>query len=290
MIHSMTGFGKAEGSVGNKKVSIQLRSLNSKQADILVKVPSAFKEQELHFRKQLASKLLRGKVEMYLSFQMDEETPAFEINSIVFKNYHQQIKAIKDELDFEDSSILESILKMPEVIQSKEEEIEKKDQEVLGKILNKAIEALQEFRTDEGAVLSSDLQSNISAIENLLEKALQYEEERIEIVRNRLQANLEESSQKEKIDTDRFEQEMIYYLEKYDISEEKVRLKSHCDYFLKTLNEEPGQGKKLGFISQEIGREINTLGSKANHAEMQKLVVQMKDHLEKIKEQVLNVL
>lgn len=286
----MTGFGKAEGTVGNKKVSIQLRSLNSKQADVSVKVPSAFKELELLFRKQIATDLLRGKVEMYLSFQADEESKAFEINTKVFRNYHQQIQALKEELAFEDASLLESILKMPEVIQSKEEEIEKKDQKLLGALLSQAINGLQDFRETEGLVLATDLKSNITAIEDLLTKALEYEGERTEIVRNRLQNNLEESNQKEKIDKDRFEQEMIYYLEKYDISEEKVRLKSHCDYFVQTMNEEVGQGKKLGFISQEIGREINTLGSKANHAEMQKIVVQMKDHLEKIKEQVLNVL
>jgi len=286
----MTGFGKAEGIIGNKKISIQLKSLNSKLTDISVKLPSLFKEQELRFRKQLSDNLSRGKIEMYLTFQAEEELASYEVNPSVFKKYFTQLQSLKQDIGFDDQDILNAIIKMPEVIQSKEEKVEEKDAHELQKILANAIDALTEFRIEEGKTLAEDLTSNVSEIVALLTKALTYEDERVEIVRSRLLNNLEESKQKDKIDNDRFEQEMIYYIEKYDISEEKVRLKAHCDYFIKTLKTEKAQGKKLGFISQEIGREINTLGSKANHAEMQRIVVQMKDHLEKIKEQVLNVL
>lgn len=289
MIHSMTGYGKAEGIIGNKKVTVQLKSLNSKQADITVKVPSIFKEFELTIRKQLSTALQRGKIELYLSYEAAEKESKYEIDEALFERYYHQLHNLNEKFNLDDSTVLQSILKMPEILKSKEEELEE-NSEGLTELVEEAIKAINSFRIDEGKTLEADLQSHITAIDQLLSEALQHEDERAQTVRTRLEANLAEAQQTEKVNADRFEQEMIYYLEKYDISEEKVRLKAHCDYFTATMKDAAGQGKKLGFISQEIGREINTLGSKANHAQMQKLVVQMKDQLEKIKEQVLNVL
>ena len=290
MIHSMTGYGKAEGIVGNKKITIQLKSLNSKQADVNVKVPSAFKDQELVFRKEVAKQLQRGKIELYLSFKANEKESSYEIDEEVFQRYYDQLSLLNGKFKLDQNDLTSTIMKMPEVMKAREESEEESDSDTLLTLLNEALGAINTFRADEGKTLEADLTEHIDEIENLLVEALKYENERTETVRTRILSNLEDAQQKDKIDMDRFEQEMIFYMEKYDISEEKVRLKAHCDYFKKTMKDEVGQGKKLGFISQEIGREINTLGSKSNHAQMQKLVVQMKDQLEKIKEQVLNVL
>lgn len=289
MIHSMTGFGKAEGLVGNKKVSIQIRSLNSKNADVTVKVPSIFKEKELEIRKQVANSLQRGKIEVYLNYEAVEKENSYQIDEEAFDQYQSQLSRLDSKYKFKDADILQAILKMPEIVVSTKDDSEV-DYTGLTELVDEALAEIQGFRTDEGKSLEIDLQSHVTLIEELLQSALEFEDERTETVKSRIAANIEEAQLKDKMDNDRFEQEMIYYIEKYDISEEKVRLKAHCDYFNATMKEKEGQGKKLGFISQEIGREINTLGSKANHAEMQKLVVQMKDQLEKIKEQVLNVL
>ena len=289
MIHSMTGYGKAEATIGGKKITIQIKSLNSKQADVNVKVPPLFKDQELTFRKEIAKQLQRGKIEMYLSYEASESEKGYQIDEVVFDRYFNQLNQLNRTYSLNNDSILSSILKMPEILKSTEESTID-DNAGLFNLLKGALIEIEQFRIDEGATLEVDLTEHINKIETLLEEALKYEGERTETVRTRILANLEDAQQKDKIDMDRFEQEMIFYVEKYDISEEKVRLKAHCDYFKKTMNDGNGQGKKLGFISQEIGREINTLGSKANHAQMQKLVVEMKDQLEKIKEQVLNVL
>lgn len=289
MIHSMTGFGKAEGIVGGKKISVQLKSLNSKQADISIKLPNGFKEKELSYRKLLSDLIGRGKTELYFSYENQAESGAYKINAQVYKNYYQQLKQIHEELGENLSDLVSSISRLPDVIVNEEEELSDEEWRQVEQIIQAATESLIEFRKAEGKSLYNDLKSHIDNILSLLEKALAYEGERIEIVKERLNKNLEDAGQKERIDQDRFEQEMIYYLEKYDISEEKVRLRTHCNYFIESMDASAGQGKKLGFICQEIGREINTLGSKANHAEMQQLVVQMKDELEKIKEQVLNV-
>ena len=289
MIHSMTGYGKAEATISGKKITIQIKSLNSKQADVNVKVPPLFKDQELTFRKEIAKQLQRGKIEMYLSYEASESEKGYQIDEVVFDRYFNQLNQLNKTYSLNNDSILSSILKMPEILKSTEESTID-DNAGLFNLLKGALIEIEQFRIDEGATLEVDLTEHINKIETLLEEALKYEGERTETVRTRILANLEDAQQKDKIDMDRFEQEMIFYVEKYDISEEKVRLKAHCDYFKKTMNDGNGQGKKLGFISQEIGREINTLGSKANHAQMQKLVVEMKDQLEKIKEQVLNVL
>ncbi|MDA9782908.1 YicC family protein [Vicingaceae bacterium] len=290
MIHSMTGYGKAEGIIGNKKITIQLRSLNSKQADVSVKVPSIFKDQELIFRKKIAKELQRGKIEMYLSYESNEKDNSYEVDEEVFQRYYNQLSALNGKFKLDNSNLTATILKMPEILKAREKTVNENDNAALLELLQKSLADINSFRTDEGKTLEADLTEHVNEIEGLLTEALKYEEERTAMVRARILSNLEDSQQKDKVDMDRFEQEMIFYMEKYDISEEKVRLKAHCDYFKKTISEGEGQGKKLGFISQEIGREVNTLGSKSNHAQMQKLVVQMKDKLEKIKEQVLNVL
>lgn len=289
MIHSMTGYGNAKGEVAGKKISIQLKSLNSKQADISIKLPSLFKEFELNFRKLISDALGRGKIEMYLNVEATEEKASHHINKAVFKSYYTQLKDVLSELDEKDTQIANMVVQFPEVLKNEEEELADNEQLAIEEVLNEAIIELKNFRKQEGESLFNDLKQHTQAIQSLMLEIASMENERIPIVRERLLKNLEESSQKDKIDTDRFEQELIYYTEKYDISEEKVRLGTHCNYFLEVLNAVPGQGKKLGFICQEMGREINTLGSKANHSGMQKVVVQMKDELEKIKEQVLNV-
>ncbi len=290
MIHSMTGYGKAEGIIGNKKITIQLRSLNSKQADVSVKVPSTFKDQELVFRKEIANQLQRGKIEMYLSYESNEKDNSYEVDEEVFQRYYNQLSLLNGKFKLDNSNLTATILKMPEILKAREETINKNDNVALLELLQQALSDINTFRADEGKTLETDLTEHVNQIDGLLTEALKYEDERTATVRARILSNLEDSQQQDKVDMDRFEQEMIFYMEKYDISEEKVRLKAHCDYFKKTMSEAEGQGKKLGFISQEIGREVNTLGSKSNHAQMQKLVVQMKDQLEKIKEQVLNVL
>jgi uncharacterized protein (TIGR00255 family) len=290
MIHSMTGYGKAEGVIGNKKITIQLKSLNSKQADVSVKVPSLFKDQELVLRKEIAKDLQRGKIEMYLSYEANEKENSYEIDEVVFQRYYNQLSLLNGKFKLDNSNLTATILKIPEILKAREESVNESNDNAVLTLLKEALVEINSFRADEGKTLELDLTDHINKIESLLAEALKYEDERTETVRTRILSNLEDAQQKDNVDMDRFEQEMIFYMEKYDISEEKVRLKAHCDYFKKTMAEEQGQGKKLGFISQEIGREVNTLGSKSNHAQMQKLVVQMKDQLEKIKEQVLNVL
>ena len=290
MIHSMTGYGKAEGVIGNKKITIQLKSLNSKQADVSVKVPSLFKDQELVLRKEIAKDLQRGKIEMYLSYEANEKENSYEIDEVVFQRYYNQLSLLNGKFKLDNSNLTATILKMPEILKAREESVNESNDNAVLTLLKEALVEINSFRADEGKTLELDLTDHINKIESLLAEALKYEDERTETVRTRILSNLEDAQQKDNVDMDRFEQEMIFYMEKYDISEEKVRLKAHCNYFKKTMAEEQGQGKKLGFISQEIGREVNTLGSKSNHAQMQKLVVQMKDQLEKIKEQVLNVL
>ena len=286
----MTGFGKAEGIVANKKVVIQLKSLNSKQSDINAKLPNLFREKELSYRKLISDQLTRGKIELAISYENLESQSSFEIDGDLLKNYYNQLQKLSNELGAEGNNLMEVVTRFPEVLKSQIDEFTAEDWQKVEGILNETISEINGFRAHEGKSLETDLKLHVNTISELLEEALVYEHERTETVKERLKTNLEELEQKATISQERFEQELIYYIEKYDISEEKVRLKAHCEYFIETMDGEAGQGKKLGFISQEMGREINTLGSKANHAEMQKIVVQMKDQLEKIKEQVLNVL
>ena len=285
MIHSMTGYGKSVLQLPNKTISIEIKSLNSKSLDLNMRMPSMYRSKELDLRKLIASKLNRGKVDFSLFFESTgEETPA-NVNPTVVNKYNEQLEGL---VTGNKMDLLQMAIKMPDAISTEREDIDESEwADIQNGVLN-ALENLRAYRMEEGNVLELDFTKRISHISNLLEQVLEIDPERITNVRERLHKGVSEL--KEKYDENRFEQELVYYIEKFDITEEKVRLQNHLEYFTKTLNSDNSNGKKLGFISQEIGREINTIGSKANFAPMQKLVVQMKDELEKIKEQLLNVL
>jgi len=289
MIYSMTGFGKAEGNIGERKLSFQMRSLNSKSLDLSLRIPSFLKELEGELRREISNHLYRGKIELSIQLQAEGDQNSSKLNTEVFKNYFEELNQLSIELGQELVDPITTISKFPEVFSSQEIELSEEEKKQCLQLLVQCIEDLKAYRAAEGSDLENDLRTLISDIDKGLEKALEFEDERISTVRNRLEQKIQDLDIS-KLDNDRFEQEMIYYIEKFDISEEKVRLRSHCQYFIETIEKEEQQGKKLNFISQEIGREINTLGSKANHAEMQKSVVMMKESLEKIKEQVLNIL
>ncbi|MCD4711018.1 MAG: YicC family protein [Bacteroidales bacterium] len=291
MIRSMTGYGKAECLLADKKLTIEIKSLNSKQLDTNTRLPSLYREKELEIRQLIASELERGKVECSFYYELSGETAPGTINEPVVKSYYQQLYKISGELGLQASlELLSTVMRMPDTIRTEKPELEETEWELVKEALKQAVDNVNIFKSQEGKSLDSDLRQRVRAITRKLEKAERYEKERIDQVRERIGKHLEELSQKDAVDENRFEQELIYYIEKLDISEEKVRLANHCKYFLETLEDQGPVGKKLGFISQEMGREINTLGSKANHKELQKLVVEMKDELERIKEQILNVL
>ncbi|MFO8021649.1 MAG: YicC/YloC family endoribonuclease [Perlabentimonas sp.] len=293
MIKSMTGFGKAEEMVNGKKIIVEIKSLNSKQFDISsFKIPLPYKEKELELRNAIAQNIQRGKVDLYITTEAEETASAPTINQEVFKSYLNQIKDITSDLDMpmQTEPLVQTILRLPEIFNSKPQEITDNEWDSLFKALSCALDNLNKFRNQEGEITKTDLTQNVKTIQELLTSIEPYEPERIETLKTRITDNLEKLKNDISIDQNRFEQELIYYMEKFDINEEKVRLKNHCNYFLDTINEDEPVGRKLGFISQEMGREINTLGSKANHADIQKNVVKMKDSLEKIKEQLLNVL
>jgi uncharacterized protein (TIGR00255 family) len=289
MIKSMTGFGKAEGSVNKKRVSVEIRSVNSKGMDVNTRMPGIYREKELDIRNQLTGNLERGKVDFSINVESSEGGRSTQINKTIVKNYHTQLKAIAKELKAEKEDYMGIIMRLPEVFKAEKEEFSEAEWKQVLKLIDGALKNINSFREKEGASLEKDLRKRIDLISKLLSEVEKDDKERIVAVKEKLRKAVEELAAKDKIDNNRFEQELIYYLEKLDITEEKVRLKTHLDYFLKTMNEN-SPGKKLGFISQEIGREINTIGSKANDADMQKIVVQMKDELEKIKEQLNNVL
>ncbi|SKB70237.1 TIGR00255 family protein [Soonwooa buanensis] len=285
MVLSMTGFGRAEGVFEGKKLTIDIKSLNSKTFDLNIKVPIRYKEKEFDIRKLLNDKLLRGKVDCYINCENLEDSNDVNINKEIVKSYMTQLGEISPGANAID--YLQMAVRMPEAISNKTADLSDEEWNFLLKIVNEAIAKFLEFRTTEGSILQDELGKNVKNIEAKLSQVPQYEEERISVVRERYQNTLKEF---ENVDETRFYQEMAYYTEKLDISEEKVRLAQHLKYYLDVMENEDFNGKKLGFISQEMGREINTLGSKANHAAIQKLVVEMKDDLEKIKEQTLNVL
>ncbi len=291
MIKSMTGFGKAICELPEKKISIEIKSLNSKQLDINMRLPNIYREKDLVLRNEISSSLGRGKVDVgfYVDFYGAEKNAV--INGQVIENYYNQIKPISDKLGLtENADILKSIMPLPDTIKIEQAELNDEEWETIFASFKDALKHINAFREQEGEVLRKDIVNRIEKIRSLMLSVEPFETERIQKVRERILDQLNELKDKITIDQNRFEQEMIYYLEKLDITEEKVRLTNHLDYYIQTLNEEEMSGKKLGFISQEIGREINTMGSKANHAEIQKLVIQMKDELEKIKEQNLNIL
>jgi uncharacterized protein (TIGR00255 family) len=291
MLKSMTGYGKAVKISNNKIITIEVRSLNSKQFDLNIKSPIIYKEKESEIKNIVSKKLIRGKIDIQISVEYTGEEVPTEINKTVVKNYYRQLSEIADELKISISeSSLQAIVRMPDVIYTPVNELSEEDIEFLFTSLKEALNKIDEFRLQEGKITESDLKNNILNIEKLLLEVEEPEKLRVEKIKTRIKNNLEDLIDKSKIDENRFEQELIFYIEKYDISEEKVRLANHCKYFLETLESKESEGKKLGFISQEIGREINTLGSKANDAIIQKIVIQMKDYLEKIKEQTLNIL
>jgi uncharacterized protein (TIGR00255 family) len=291
MIKSMTGYGKSIAETPQKKITIEIKSLNSKQLDINSKIPWLFKEKEPEIKSLISQKLERGKIDLSIYFDVldDEYIPV--INKSVVRNYYYQLKEISEELKLDlNEHILSTILRLPDALKNEKSEFNEEEWELVRKYLLDAINMLDLYRIEEGYALEKDLRNNIGRIELSLESIESFEEGRIKKVREKLLSILIENVNSENIDKNRFEQELIYYLEKFDINEEKVRLKKHCEYFIESLDTPSPNGKILNFISQEIGREINTIGSKANDVSIQKLVVMMKDDLEKIKEQTLNVL
>jgi len=285
MILSMTGYGKTEIQLPTKKVTIEVKSLNSKNIDMNVRMPSYYKEKELNIRKKISKRLVRGKVDFSIYVETIGENMSSQINQDTIKSYMSQLKEISNVSDTES---LQMAIRLPEVIQSKRESLNEGEWKLIDNAIDETLDKIVLYRADEGEVLKQDFVKRINFIENYLEEVIKSDPQRIENIKTKLQKAIVELEVK--VDANRFEQELIYYLEKLDITEEKVRLKNHLEYFSKELNGETSNGKKLGFITQEIGREINTIGSKANFAEMQQVVVQMKDELEKIKEQNLNVL
>lgn len=286
MIQSMTGYGKSVLQLPSKKITIEIKSLNSKNLDLNARMPSLYREKELTIRKNLASKLVRGKVDFSLYLELTGEATSTVINKVVVTNYIEQLKDIKNE--GKDTDLLAMAIRMPDALTTEREEMNADEWQQIADTIQDALNKISNYREEEGKALEEDFILRIGNIDKLLEAVITMDPERIEGVRERLRKGVEEL--KENVDENRFEQELVFYIEKFDITEEKVRLKNHLEYFIKTLNSSDSNGKKLGFIGQEIGREINTIGSKSNYAPMQKLVVQMKDELEKIKEQLLNVL
>ena len=285
MIQSMTGYGKTILQLPNKKITIELKSLNSKNIDLTVRVPSYYREKELDIRKKIAATLERGKIDFSIYIEDNGGEVTSRINDKVVLEYMNQLRAI---VNANDTELLQMAVRLPDALKTEREELDEEEWQQIEVGIDETIVKIKDYRKDEGAVLFKDFELRIGIIANLLNEIAAMDFSRMEQVKEKLSKAIAEL--KVNIDQNRFEQELIYYLEKLDITEEKVRLKTHLDYFLKELNETESNGKKLGFITQEIGREINTIGSKCNFSEMQKLVVQMKDELEKIKEQNLNVL
>ncbi len=285
MIQSMTGYGKHVVQLPSKKITIELKSLNSKNLDINARIPQAFREKELPLRKKIADSLTRGKVDFGLYVEITGAETTAEVNSAIVKQYMEQLRQLADG---DDTKLLEMALRMPDTLKTDKDDIDPEEFKTIEKALQEALTAINAFRSEEGKVLEADFLKRLKTLEGLLEDVKTMDADRLGTIRERLEKAIADLTVE--VDANRFEQELIYYLEKYDITEEKVRLANHLQYFTETLNSSDSNGKKLGFISQEIGREINTIGSKANYAPMQQLVVQMKDELEKIKEQMLNVL
>lgn len=281
----MTGYGKSVLQLPTKKISIEIKSLNSKNLDLNARMPSIYREKELNIRKLIASKLERGKVDFSLYLEITGEETSTQINNPVVKTYMEQLKAI---VDGDDTELLKMAVRFPDALNTERDEIDESEWQTIEHEIKNTLNKIYDYRSEEGLALEKDFRYRVQNIDTLLKEVIAIDPERIEGVRERLFKGIAEL--KERVDENRFEQELVYYIEKFDITEEKVRLHNHLEYFVKSLNSNDSNGKKLGFIGQEMGREINTIGSKSNYAPMQKLVVQMKDELEKIKEQLLNVL
>ena len=291
MIKSMTGYGIASIDSGNSKYTVEIKSLNSKFLELSLRLPKIFSEKEFQLRNDCSKQIERGKVNLSINVEQAGSTvKAAGIDTELLKHYYAQLKAVSNDLNEPTNNLLQLALGLPEVVKYGEETVSEDEWKLVEKTFQQAMAAFQQFRTDEGAILEQDVKQRIGIILDNLKLFEIEEPKRVPVIRERLNQFLSEATAREAIDQNRFEQELIYYIDKLDITEEKIRLKAHCDYFIETLKNADANGKKLGFISQEIGREINTLGSKANDANMQKLVVGMKEELEKIKEQLLNVL
>lgn len=282
----MTGFGKATLQLPTKKITVEVKSLNSKGLDLNVRMPSVYREMELGLRNEIAVKLERGKIDFSVYIEMTGEQTSTKINTPIVKAYIAQMREVIANAD--ETELMKMAVRMPDALKTERDEIDENDWAEIQKVIKEALDNIGDFRQDEGASLEKEFQLRIGNIRQYMEDALALDSERVQVIKDRLQTAISEL--KVNVDENRFEQELIYYLEKLDITEEKVRLTTHLDYFIETIKGKDANGRKLGFITQEMGREINTMGSKANHAQMQKLVVMMKDELEKIKEQVLNVL
>ena len=291
MILSMTGFGKAEGTIGNNKFNVEIRSVNSKQFDLSVRMPAIYKEKEIPLRNKLSKELYRGKIDLSIQFDSNgADQLSAVINHTVVKKYYEQIESLSNDLGLNPAPSLIDILRLPDTMKQERLEVDEEEWELVMKLIEQAIQNFISFRKQEGEAILHEFNLRINNIEQYANEIIPYEKERTESVRDKIESLFSEHEERESVDNNRLEQEMIYYLEKLDITEERSRLFNHIKYFRETLDSDTPQGKKLGFICQELGREINTMGSKANHATIQKLVVQMKDELEKIKEQVLNAL
>ena len=290
MIKSMTGFGKGEAVVGDKKFRVELRSLNSKQLDLSIKIPSKYRAAEAEVRSIVTRELQRGKVDCFVSFEAAVAETSSHINREAFKAYAEELRQVAAEggLTISDDALLRSVLRMPDVVTNEEREVSDDELKAILEATAIAAEELNKFRVQEGAILIADLLKRIDLIEQYRHEVEPFEDARVDVIKTRIRENIEKLQLQ--VDNNRLEQEMIFYIEKLDITEEKVRLDNHCNYFREVAREEEAPGRKLGFIAQELGREINTMGSKSNEANMQRLVVKMKDELEKIKEQVLNIL
>lgn len=286
MIQSMTGFGKSLVQLPSKKITVEIKSLNSKNLDLNARIPSQYREKELLLRNLIAASLTRGKVDFSLYVEVTAEETTASVNPAVVKKYIEQLREITENAD--ETELLKMAVRMPDALKTEREEIDEKEFSSIEIAVHRALEEINTFRADEGKALEKDLNYRVSNIETLLREIITMDPDRINGVRERLRKGV--ADLKENVDENRFEQELIFYIEKFDITEEKVRLDNHLSYFKETLNSIESNGRKLAFISQEMGREINTIGSKSNYAPMQQLVVQMKDELEKIKEQLLNVL
>ncbi len=291
MLKSMTGYGKAECLLGQDKYLVEIRSVNGKNADINLKTPLIPRDKEIEVRKYIAEQLGRGSIDLFVTVEHAEGAGAKQINGAILLSYYEQLQQAVEGtvLDFcEPDTLLPAILRLPDVLETRSTEISEEDWKTLYAAIRQAVAALDAFRCKEGVSLRNDVIAQVDKIENYLPDVERYERERVPAIRERMEARMKELALQP--DANRLEQEMIFWLEKLDINEEKVRLCQHCRYFRETVESEPMPGRKLGFIAQEMGREINTLGSKANHAQIQQIVVKMKDELEKIKEQTLNIL
>jgi uncharacterized protein (TIGR00255 family) len=288
MIQSMTGYGKSVLQLPTKKITIEIKSLNSKSLDLNVRIPSYYKEKELDVRKKLANELIRGKVDFSIFVEMTADETSTIVNPGVVKNYIQQLKNIVETASNNELELLKMAIQMPDALKTEREELDENEWELINNTVDEAIKEIIQYRIDEAAALEDDFRTRIANIRSYLDEVKALDNQRVEFVKERLKKAIDDL--KVTVDENRFEQELIYYLEKLDINEEKVRLENHLNYFLQTLETEDSNGRKLGFIVQEMGREINTTGSKANFAPMQKAVIQMKNELEQIKEQILNIL